>query len=165
MFKKLIFLFISSALLVLFSCTKTTSAGGCRLVESTAVAPSTEIAALQSWITANHPAAVQHTSGLFYEISSAGTGGSATICSTVLIKYTGTLISPSPGFKFDENLTGTTFTLGNLIAGWQKGIPLIKAGGSINLYIPPTLGYGASGSGAVPPNAYLAFSIQLVNVY
>ena len=65
--------------------------------------------------------------------------------------------------KFDENLTGTTFALGGLILGWQKGIPLIQKGGSINLYIPPSLGYGANATGSIPANSILVFTIQLVD--
>ena len=149
----------------LSSCNKTpTNTGGCTYTESTVTAPPTEVTALLGLISVNHPTAVLHPSGFYYEIISAGTGGTAKLCSSIVVKYTGTLLYPSPGFKFDENLTGTTFVLGSLIIAWQKGIPLINSGGIINLYIPPTLGYGATGSGAVPANAYLAFSIQLSNV-
>ena len=71
-----------------------------------------------------------------------------------------------PGaIQHSSGLFGTTFQLGNLIVGWQKGIPLIKPNGTIRLFIPPSLGYGVSGSGtSVPPNAYLIFDIQLTGV-
>ena len=156
---------ILSCSFIFSACTKTTTTtGGCQYTESAATAPANEIAYLQAWININHPTAILHPSGFFYEIGAAGTGGIAKLCSTVVVRYTGVLISPSPGFKFDENLTGASFVLGGLIVAWQKAIPLIKASGSINLYVPPTLGYGGTGGGAIPPNAYLAFSIQLVNV-
>ena len=163
MIKNLIFLLPFS--FFLSSCSKTpTNSVGCTYTESTVTAPATEVTALLGLISVNHPSAVLHPSGFYYEIISVGTGGTAKLCSSIVVKYTGTLLYPSPGFKFDENLTGTTFVLGSLIIAWQKGIPLINSGGIINLYIPPTLGYGATGSGAVPANAYLAFSIQLSNV-
>ncbi len=154
--------FISVTAVLMLSCSKTTSTGGCPYTNSTVTAPASEIATLQAWITANHPAAIQDPSGFFYEITNRGTGGIANVCTSIYIKYSGYLL-PS-NFKFDENLTGTTFALGTLIIAWQKGLPLIKAGGSINLYVPPTLGYGTVQSGNIPPNSYLIFNIQLLNV-
>ncbi|MBL0056983.1 MAG: FKBP-type peptidyl-prolyl cis-trans isomerase [Chitinophagaceae bacterium] len=144
------------------SCSKSPVSAGCTLVESTLVAPSAEVASLQAWITANRPAALPHASGIFYEIILPGTGTTTPgVCSNITVKYTGYLLN---GVKIDENLAGATFILGNLIVGWQKGIPLIKKGGTIYLYIPPTLAYGLNTVGSVPPNSYLKFSIELVDV-
>lgn len=131
----------------------------CQYTESSVTAPASEVQTLQAYITANHPTAIQHSSGLFYEISNPGTGATANVCSNVTVKYAGYLLSN--GTKFDENLTGITFTLGSLIVGWQKGIPLIKPGGSITLYLPPSLAYGSNAIGSVPANSYLIFVIQL----
>ena len=162
MIKKLIIFF--SVSFILAACSKSSSNSRCGYYDSGVTAPASEIATLKSWITVNHPAAIQDSSGFFYEITSAGTGGTANICSHVIIKYSGYLIFTSPLFKFDESLTPVTLTLGTLIIGWQKGLKLIQAGGIINLYIPPTLGYGASAAGNIPANSYLLFSIQLVGV-
>jgi FKBP-type peptidyl-prolyl cis-trans isomerase len=70
------------------------------------------------------------------------------------------------GTIFDSTATGqtATFQLGKVIVGWQKGIPLVSSGGNITLFIPPTLAYGPSGSGPIPPNAILVFDIDLVGV-
>ena len=159
MMKRLIFLLTVSLLLA--SCSETTSNGACSFTDSNVTAPASEVAYLQAWITANHPAAILHPSGFFYEITNPGTGGTSKICSHITVKYSGYLMS---GFKFDENLDGVTFVLGQLVIAWQKGIPLIKAGGSIALYVPPTLGYGSVQSNNIPPNSYLVFTIQLLNV-
>ena len=152
--------FIFSILFVLSSCSKS-AVSSCPYSESTITVPAAEAASLQAYVTANHPAAILHSSGLYYEITAAGAGSSPSICSTVTVKYSGYLTS---GFKFDENLSGVTFALGQLIIGWQKGLPLIKKGGSINLYLPPSLGYGSAGSGNIPGNSITIFVIQLVNV-
>lgn len=155
------------ALATLFVSCKKASAPGCPYTESTAVAPAGEIAAVQAYITASHPLAVQHPSGIFYEIGSAGSGSSATVCSAVTVKYAGYLTS---GYNFETNSTGYSNYLGALVLGWQKGIPLIKAGGSITLYIPPSLGYGSqeqrnnAGVVIIPANSILIFNIQLVAV-
>ena len=151
----------SSIVILLASCVKGTD-NSCQYKESSAVAPASEIASVQAYVNANHPAAVMHSSGVFYEILSPGTGtATAGVCNNVTVKYSGYLTN---GTKFDENLTGVSFTLGGLILGWQKGIPLIKAGGSINLYIPPSLGYGSNAVGSIPANSILVFNIQLLAV-
>jgi FKBP-type peptidyl-prolyl cis-trans isomerase FkpA len=60
--------------------------------------------------------------------------------------------------------TPVTFTLNQLISGWQLGLPLIKPGGKIILYLPASLGYGPYGQGSIPGNAALIFEITLVSV-
>lgn len=146
----------------LASCSKSDDPGTCTYKESGTVAPTSEIDSLQRWVTANRPAAIKHSSGFFYEIISSGTGTVApTVCNNVAVRYYGWLFDLT---KFDENLSGLTFSLGNLITGWQKGIPLIRTGGTIYLYLPPSLGYGSTATGAIPANSYLIFSVQLLRV-
>ncbi len=161
MITRLIILFSFS--IVLVSCLKSNDdIQGCTYTESGLIAPASEIATLQAYVTANSPLAIQHPSGFFYEIFAPGTGAvTPGVCSNVRVTYVGYLTN---GFKFDENTTGTTFTLGQLIVGWQKGLPLIKKGGSINLYLPPSLGYGSTATQTIPANSILRFSIQLLDV-
>ena len=160
MFSRLVTLF--SFCILLASCIKSTDNPGCTYTESTIVVPASEMTSLQAYVAANHPGAILHPGGFYYEISAAGTGTvTPAVCSTVTVKYAGYLTN---GFKFDENTTGVFFTLGQLIVGWQRGIPLIKKGGSINLYLPPSLGYGATAVGSIPANSILVFNIQLLEV-
>jgi FKBP-type peptidyl-prolyl cis-trans isomerase FkpA len=126
------------------------------------VVPAAELTNLQAYVNANRPAAIFDPGGFYYEIATAGTGTvTPAVCSNVRVTYAGYLTT---GAKFDENTTGVTFVLGQLIAGWQRGLPLIKKGGSINLYLPPSLGYGSVATGPIPANSILIFSIQLLNV-
>jgi len=106
--------------------------------------------------------ATQHPSGFFYSIETPGAGVTAGLCNAVSVKYVGKLTN---GTIFDQT-TGSpaTFTLGELIVGWQKGLPLIKPGGKIHLYIPPSLGYGANANGPIPANSNLIFDMELVAV-
>ncbi len=156
------------ALATLFVSCKKASSPGCPYTESSTVAPAAEIAAVQSYCNSSgHSAAVQHSSGIFYEIGAAGSGSTPSVCSVVNVKYAGYLTS---GYNFQTNSTGYSNYLGALIQGWQKGIPLIKAGGSITLFIPPSLGYGSQeqrndvGVVIIPANSILIFTIQLVAV-
>lgn len=157
------FFWIMGSAFIFGACTKSTLTTNttCTLTLSALVAPASEVNALKPYVQANSTAAVQDSSGVFYEITSQGTGATPTVCSYVRVKYTGRLTN---GTIFDQNLFGSTFILGNLIAGWQKSLPNLKKGGMIRVFVPPTLGYGSSGSGTVPPNANLDFTIELVDV-
>lgn len=162
MFSRLVILF--SFCVLMSSCVKS-SDPGCTYTESALVVPASELTSLQAWVTANRPAAILHPGGFYYEINTAGTGTvTPAVCSAVTVKYTGHLTT---GFKFTsttEETVPSTFNLGGLILGWQRGLPLIKSGGSINLYLPPSLGYGANAAGTIPPNSILLFTIQLTAV-
>lgn len=154
---RLIFM-LAFSFLVLAGCTKSSNSGKCNFTTTTAVAPDAEIAALRASLDASY---TQHPSGIFYKIVTQGAGAIPVVCSDVTVKYIGRVTTAT--IPFDENTA--TFTLGQLIAGWQIGIPLIQKGGSIILYIPPSLGYGSRGAGpSIPPNSYLVFTIDLVNV-
>ncbi len=146
---------------ILLSCKKEQT---CGYSDSSKVATAAEIVNIQTYLTNQGLTATQHSSGLFYSVTTPGTGAIANLCSNVTVRYSGrTFTTTTTGSVFDSNSTGTTFQLGQLIVGWQKGIPLIGKGGSIKLYIPPSLGYGASAAGSIPANSYLVFDIQLDN--
>lgn len=160
------FFSIVAAVFILSSCIKK-NGNECTYQDQNIVAPASEISNLQAWINSNAPTATQHSSGIFYQITNPGTGATPGVCSGVTVKYTGTLLN---GSQFDQNLTGFSSLLGQLILGWQKGLPLIKAGGSMTLYIPPSLGYGSqdvrnnSGAIIIPANSNLKFTIELTSV-
>ncbi len=104
--------------------------------------------------------------GLKYWDLKAGSGAMAVPGKTVTVNYTGWL---TDGTKFDSSLDRYQtyhFALGagNVIKGWDEGVIGMKVGGERQLRIPPELGYGASGSGKIPPNATLIFDIELLDV-
>jgi peptidylprolyl isomerase len=106
-------------------------------------------------------------SGLEYIEKQAGTGKAAQKGQRVSVHYTGRLEN---GTVFDSSVSRgkpIEFTLGvgQVIKGWDEGIALMKEGGTASLIIPPDLGYGSRGAGAViPPNATLLFDVELVKV-
>jgi FKBP-type peptidyl-prolyl cis-trans isomerase FkpA len=67
------------------------------------------------------------------------------------------------GNQFDAGTAD--FGLNQVIRGWTNGIPLIKQGGKIHLYIPPSLGYGNQAQGPIPANSILIFDVTLDVVY
>jgi peptidylprolyl isomerase len=108
--------------------------------------------------------------GLKYTDTKIGDGAEAQKGFIVSVHYTGWLYkNNTKGAKFDSSVDRgkpITFTLGkhDVIAGWDEGLMGMKIGGKRTLIIPPSLGYGASGSGGViPPNATLIFDVELVS--
>jgi len=100
--------------------------------------------------------------GFYYQIMTPGTGATPTLSSKVTVFYKGSLTN---GNIFDQtNASPVTFGLNQLILGWQYGIPLVKAGGRIMLYLPPSLGYGSQSMGQIPANSALIFDITLQGV-
>jgi len=149
---------------VMLSCSKS-SDNSCNFTVSNAVVPASEMTALQAYVATRLTTPILHPGGFYYEIMTAGTGTvTPEVCSDVTVKYAGYLTN---GFKFTtpgEETTGATYTLGRLITGWQRGIPLIKAGGNITLFLPPSLAYGSTATATIPANSILIFTIELVNV-
>jgi FKBP-type peptidyl-prolyl cis-trans isomerase FkpA len=119
-------------------------------------------ALIVDFIAKNSIVAVKHSSGLYYQIITPGTGNTSINASTsVTVNYEGRLLT---GSIFDKSSTVVTFPLGNLIQGWQIGIPLIQKGGKIRLLVPSTLAYGNTSPGAgIPKNSVLDFTIELIN--
>jgi len=104
-----------------------------------------------------------------------GTGTEATTGKAVTVNYTGwlynTLGTDNKGSLFDSSLaagrTPLAFTVGatNIIPGFSQCVLGMKVGGSRRCNIPPSLAYGAQGSGTtIPPNATLIFELQLLTV-
>ena len=100
--------------------------------------------------------------GLYYVISSQGTGANPSLSSVVTVSYTGML---TDGSVFDASTqAGATFQLTGVIKGWQEGMPFFKKGGKGKLLIPSAMGYGVAGSSGIPPNSVLIFDINLIDV-
>jgi FKBP-type peptidyl-prolyl cis-trans isomerase FkpA len=160
MFKKYVVILVLPVI-VLFACGKSSDYGNC---PSTGGVPTAaEMAELKAYLTSKNITATEDSHGFFYNVINPGYGISApTTSSTVQAKYRGTL---TDGTVFDSTATGKTaiFSLSGVILGWQYGVPLIKKTGIIDLYLPPSLGYGCNASGKIPGNSILIFRIELVN--
>jgi FKBP-type peptidyl-prolyl cis-trans isomerase FkpA len=156
---KILTLFLSVTL-ILSSCSK----NACSFQNDNVVAPLSEQQLVKAYLDSLGITATLNPGGFYYQVVSSGNGATPGVCSHIEVSYTGKLKN---GNVFDQE-SEVLFTLGSLIDGWKKGVPLIKSGGEIKLYLPPTLGYGASevntGTTVIPPNSILIFDISLLNV-
>ena len=79
--------------------------------------------------------------GIYYTIESKGTGINPVAKDYVSVNYTGFLLN---GTQFSSSKTNNKpfafqLGIGKVIQGWEKGIPLFKAGGKGKLFIPDNL--------------------------
>ena len=106
-------------------------------------------------------------SGLRYQILQKGSGAQATKGATVSVHYKGQL---TDGTVFDSSYKRKepiefVLGMGQVIAGWDEGVSLLKVGDKARFVIPSNLGYGSRGAGgAIPPDANLIFDVELVDV-
>jgi FKBP-type peptidyl-prolyl cis-trans isomerase FkpA len=142
----------------------------CSYASSTVVAPINEIDSLQTLLLQDSITATENAAGFYYKIDSAGSGTTiSNLCTTVTVNYKGSLFN---GPAFDSAYVNqlASFQLGQVVTGWQLGLPLIRKGGYITLYIPPTLGYGVNpvvdnnGNIIIPASSYLIFTIHLADI-
>jgi peptidylprolyl isomerase len=92
-----------------------------------------------------------------------GTGAEVLATSTITFHYT--LMSWSTGEVLESSWTTgqpAVFPLTQLIAGWQQGLPGMKVGGRRLLVVPPSLGYG--GTGSPLETETLIFSLDILAV-
>ena len=103
--------------------------------------------------------------GLYYSILKPGRGESPLKGDKVSVHYKGILID---GTVFDSSYQRNepiTFSLGigQVIAGWDEGIMLLKKGSKAKFVIPSNLAYGSQGAGGIiPPDATLIFEVELI---
>jgi FKBP-type peptidyl-prolyl cis-trans isomerase FkpA len=101
-----------------------------------------------------------------------GTGGDAVNGRLLTVHYTGWFYderaTDHKGPVFESSIGGEPFDfvlgVGEVITGWDVGAQGMRVGGLRRLIIPPSLAYGATRSGKIPPNATLVFEIELLEV-
>jgi FKBP-type peptidyl-prolyl cis-trans isomerase len=98
-----------------------------------------------------------------------GTGAAAKDGDKVSVQYVGSLFADGKQFdsSWDRGKKAFEFTIGQgqVIQGWDQGIPGMKVGGRRVLVIPADLAYGAAGSPpTIPANAPLIFVVDLKKI-
>ncbi|MCX7358362.1 MAG: FKBP-type peptidyl-prolyl cis-trans isomerase [Alphaproteobacteria bacterium] len=86
-----------------------------------------------------------------------------TMDATVLVHYEGSLVDN--GEVFDSSFARgepVDFPLARVVPGFAEAITHMRPGDELIATFPGSLGYGAEGSGPIPPNAALRFRIALL---
>lgn len=113
----------------------------------------------------NQTGVVTLEDGLQYKVIKEGNGPIPKANQTVTVHYTGKLLD---GSVFDSSYKRgepATFPVSGVIPGWTEALTKMKVGSKWLLWIPSDLAYGERGAGSViPPNATLAFEVELLSV-
>lgn len=125
-----------------------------------------DVSIIDQYLSDNGITAIQHPSGLRYEILAAGQGDKAKTSQCVRVNYEAWVLGEEVPFDSRSEF-GTP--LSTRILGWQIGLKEIAKGGLIVLYIPSKLGYGpydtkVTDSYTLPRNSVLKFEVELVNL-
>lgn len=129
-------------------------------------------AAIKAWIAKDTVTFTKHESGVYYKVIRSGTGTkSITVDDTLLVQYEGRVLAADSSFIASTETDTSRIVLNAVMPGWQKVVPLIKAGGAIRMIVPSTLAYrnipvsyGTLYRQNLPPNSILDFSVNLRKV-
>lgn len=134
---------------------------------------------LANYISKNKLTPEKTDSGLQYVVKEEGTGDKPAVGDTVVVNYTGSLVT---GKIFDTNdeeaakesdtfnpmrqYEPIRFRVGHdpVIQGWTEGMQLLSKGSKATLLVPSSIGYGERGGGTIPPYAPLIFDVELVDI-
>jgi FKBP-type peptidyl-prolyl cis-trans isomerase len=137
------------------------------LADRSSVQLEKDVAQIEEYLDKNNLEAQSTESGLRYTILEEGSGEAPQPGDMVKVHYRGTLLD---GTEFDSSYGRDepfSFNVGqgNVIRGWDEGVPLLKEGGKAVFYIPSTLAYGERGAGGIiEPNTVLKFEVELLEI-
>jgi FKBP-type peptidyl-prolyl cis-trans isomerase len=106
------------------------------------------------------------STGLLVEVYHRGFGAIPKPASIVVCRYSGWLVD---GKMFDYSDSGSSFSVGTVIAGWQEILCQMPQGSHFRIYVPYQLGYGKTGSKntkefIIPPYSTLIFDMEIIEV-
>ncbi len=113
---------------------------------------------------------VKTVSGLYYKKIKEGNGARPVSGDSLIAHYVGYYLYNSEIFQSTYSAyphKPIKFKLGNgeLIKGWDEGIPFMRRGEEAQLFIPSRLAYGLLGRPPIPGNTTLMFRIELIDVW
>lgn len=119
-------------------------------------------------IASKWPAAVLSPSGLRSVVLKEGRGAKPVSGSTVSVKYKGMFLNGQAFDASDFHGGPIEFQTGarRVIPGWEEAVLGMTLGEKRLVIIPPELAYGerGAGNGAIPPNSFLVFEMELVKI-
>ena len=135
---------------------------------------------IKKYIADNNLKVTTTASGLNYVITQNGAGPLPATGDTVVVNYTGKMLS---GKIFETNIKAVAvkeklpinpmnpfkpirFAIGvqGMIPGWNEALPLFNKGAKGTLILPSSTAYGERGNGPIGPFTPLVFDIELVDI-
>jgi peptidylprolyl isomerase len=111
---------------------------------------------------------LRNLDGILYTIIKEGTGPKPPAGSVVQVNYRGEFLSGEVFDASEAHGGPLEFTagIGQVIPGWDKTIMAMRTGEQRLVIIPPELAYGerGAGNGAIPPNSFLVFTMELAGI-
>jgi len=114
------------------------------------------------------PDLVPNAEGVFRKTVRASAGESPKAGQTAKVRYKGMLLS---GQIFDQSdlhggIVDFQVGAGRIIPGLDKVLLTMRKGEKVMVVIPPELAYGSRGTpgGPIPPDSFLAFEVELVDI-
>lgn len=102
-------------------------------------------------------------SGVQYRVLRNGCGAKPLLSNLVKVRYHLTLTNGTVIDSSYERRETPSFVLGSVIPGWSEAVSLMQVGSVWEVYVPSYLAYGSEGSGPVPKNAPLLFTVELID--
>lgn len=102
--------------------------------------------------------------GIYYQDVQPGDGPQVGEGDSVAVHFVGQLADATIFSATDREPFRFRVGAGTVIPGWDAGVRGMRIGGRRRLLVPPHLGYGPKGAGAVPPDAVLIFDLTLVDL-
>ncbi len=124
-----------------------------------------EIAVIEDYLSVNKLVARRTPAGVFYIVQAPGEGELVKVGNSVSVNYTGKLLN---GHIFDSSVGSGPYTFrvgaGEVIKGWDEGIPMFRDGGRGIIIIPSSLAYGTRAQPGIPANSILIFEVEIMGV-
>jgi FKBP-type peptidyl-prolyl cis-trans isomerase FkpA len=137
-----------------------------------------EMRLIRQYLESKNINAEPKASGLYFISTQEGSGAKAKLDNWVVISYTARLINDrifdttDEGIARSNNIFSTSLLYGTrrlnvatlAIKGVQEGLVMMREGGRATLIIPSHLGFGSSGTAAIPGYSTLVYDIELIRV-
>ncbi len=103
-------------------------------------------------------------SGLQYRIVKNGDGKTPVLEDTIVCNYSGNFLNGTEFYNSYKHNQPVTLAVKSVIKGWSEALQLMPLGSRWQLFVPPHLAYGETGSGSIGPNATLIYEVELLAI-
>ncbi len=119
---------------------------------------------IQNYIRAENLNLIKDSSGIYYQVISAGSGAKPKNSEIVFYTYTAKSIDGKEYFTSNSYISSSNYLGYVRPEGWRLALNKINKGGTIRVVMPSTLGFGRNGNMVFDGNAVLDSELELFDV-